>query len=903
MTDQTPGRRSRRPHVGRRADEQTDSGPARNPGAGQDRERSGGFDASTARRWIGPTSAGSAVSAGSADTAASAGSAGSAASAASANTSPATAPSPSRAPSPSAAAPSPGAAPTPLSASSPDESAPRPRGRRAGPPRDERTEMAAASSGTAEPSTRPRARRARRESDDDMDAWSAADSHVVSRDPARREHPADSAASAGSQDRSRGGSEEPPTTVLEPMETPRTSVRLGASSSVTALGPRDAEEESAAPVPADRDEQADGAGSAPSPVASPASPAARQSPVSASSAESPSAAGQDGPEDARGGSRAASGAAVGAAAATTGVAAARTRGSAGAGGGSGSSGGAGSGGGSGSGNPPSDGSDLPGDDGRESGSGDGQGPRARDRRTGSLPRAAGWTVLTSFIPGTGLLATPLRKLGWVLLGIVVLAAVVAGVWYATGDPLLTLLKLLSSRKVLIGLMVAIGVVALVWILQVVLSNLAHNTRERLHGRRRAVSLIVALVMVIGVAVPFARAEQYVYAAQGLLGNQSVFRSGGGSGKLSSSDPWKDTERVNIMLLGQDAGADRTGTRPDTIMVASIDTKTGRTALFSIPRNLQYVRFPEGTVAQKKFPDGFDAFGKGQNLINAVWTWANDNKDLFPNDDDPGLTATEWAVQETLGLDIDYYAMVNLQGFSDLVDAIGGVDLNVERKIPIGGGTNQATGGKYPITGYIDPGQQKLDGNKALWYARSREGSTDFNRVCRQQRMVRAVSEQANPTKLALNFTKLVGVAGSNIETDVPSDDLDAFVDLGWRVKDSGFSSYPIVPGVDLPDRRHDSYFEGGHPDWDYLHNWVKESIEDSMASETTSVSGEKDSSKDKDSKTSTAPEKTTESTTTEAESSKASSDDASKEAEKQADADPLAACMPGTQDPDAQAGD
>ncbi len=782
--------------------------------------------------------------------------------------------------------------------------------------------MAAASSAPVDASTRPRARRARRESDEDMDAWSAADSHVVS----RREHPAVPAESAQSRDRSRGGSEEPPTTVLEPMEPPRTSVRLGASSSVTALGPRDAEEESAAPVPADRAEHADDAGSVSSPAGSASSPGARQSParqsparrspapqspVSASSADSPSAAGQDADDDARGGAPAASTAAVGTAAAT-GSAAARTRGDDGsrvpssdsAHGSAGAGGGPGVGGGSGPGNPPSDGPDLPGDDGRDSGSGDGQGPRARDRRTGSLPRAAGWTVLTSFIPGTGLLATPLRRLGWVLLGIVVLVAVVAGVWYATGDPLLTLLKLLSSRKVLIGLMIAIGVVALVWILQVVLSNLAHNTRERLHGRRRAVSLIVALVMVIGVAIPFARAEQYVYAAQGLLGNQSVFRSGGGSGKLSSSDPWKNTERVNIMLLGQDAGADRTGTRPDTIMVASIDTKTGRTALFSIPRNLQYVRFPEGTVAQKKFPEGFDAFGKGQNLINAVWTWADDNKDLFPNDDDPGLTATEWAVQETLGLDIDYYAMVNLQGFSDLVDAIGGVDLNVERKIPIGGGTNQATGGKYPITGYIDPGQQKLDGDKALWYARSREGSTDFNRVCRQQRMVRAVSEQANPTKLALNFTKLVGVAGSNIETDVPSDDLDAFVDLGWRVKDSGFSSYPIVPGVDLPDRRHDSYFEGGHPDWDYLHKWVKESIEDSMASETTSVSGgDKDSSKDEDSKKSTAPETTTEAPTTEAESSEASSGDASEEAEKQADADPLAACMPGTQDPDAQAGD
>jgi LCP family protein required for cell wall assembly len=789
--------------------------------------------------------------------------------------------------------------------------------------------MAAASYGTVDPTPRPRARRARRESEQEMDAWSAADSHVVSRDASRREQPSEAASPAGtaaagrSQDRAPGGSEEPPTTVLPPMEPPRTSVRLGASSSVTALGPRDAEESPVAPDRTDREDPAHESGSAPSPV-------------SASSAETSGAAGAAGTAvddqreradaSSRAGSRAASGAALGAAAAGTGAAAAAARGddapraastaSAGAGTGAASgsglrpagASGAGSGSGGGSGLPPSDGADRPDDGAHDGGSGDGRGPGARDRRAGSLPRAAGWTVLTSFIPGTGLLATPLRKLGWVLLGIIVLAVVAAGVWWATGDPLLTALKLLSSRKVLIGLMVAIGIVGVVWILQVVLSNLAHNTRERLRGRRRIISLVVALVMIIGVAIPFGRAEQYVYAAQGLLGNQSVFRSGGGSGKLSSNDPWKNKERVNIMLLGQDAGADRTGTRPDTIMVASIDTKTGRTALFSIPRNLQYVRFPKGTAAQKKFPEGFDAFGKNQNLINAVWTWANDNKDLFPNDDDPGLTATEWAVSQTLDLDIDYYAMVNLEGFSDLIDAIGGVNMDVERKIPIGGGTNQATGGKYPITGYIEPGEQKLDGDKALWYARSREGSSDFNRVCRQQRMVREVSQQANPTKLALNFTKLVGAAGSNIETDIPSDDLDAFVDLGWRVKDSGFASYPIVPGVDLPERRHENYFQGGHPDWDYLHKWVKESIEDSMASETTSASDDaKDSSKDEDAKKSTAPETTTDAPTTEADSSEASSGDgsadASKEAEKQADADPLAACMPGTQDPNAQPGD
>uniref|UniRef100_UPI001C3C7A73 LCP family protein n=2 Tax=Bacillati TaxID=1783272 RepID=UPI001C3C7A73 len=113
-------------------------------------------------------------------------------------------------------------------------------------------------------------------------------------------------------------------------------------------------------------------------------------------------------------------------------------------------------------------------------------------------------------------------------------------------------------------------------------------------------------------------------------------------------------------------------------------------------------------------------------------------------------------------------MVNLKGFEDLVNALGGVDLVVERRIPIGGGASE-------VEGYIEPGEQKLDGYHALWYARSREGSDDFNRMCRQQRIVRAVSEEADPTSLALSIPRLVTATEENIQTDIPVGNVDAFV--------------------------------------------------------------------------------------------------------------------------------
>lgn len=321
-------------------------------------------------------------------------------------------------------------------------------------------------------------------------------------------------------------------------------------------------------------------------------------------------------------------------------------------------------------------------------------------------------MLTTLVPGTGLLTTRMRRLGWVLLALLVLAVIVLTAVLVFGDPLRTGMMIVTNRALLIGILVAAGVAGLVWAAQIVLANLAHTTRQRLHGAKKYLALALAALMVVAIAVPFGRGVQSVWAVQALLGSKSVFggQEGGESPIVKGKDPWAGTDRVNIMLLGQDSGEDRTGTRPDTIMMASIDTSTGKTALFSIPRNLEGVRFPEGTAAAEEFPDGFDYFGKNQDLINAVWTWADDRPDLFPDDPEPGLTATTWAVEETLGLETDYYAMVNLQGFEDLVNAIGGVDLVVERRIPIGGGTNQATGGSTPSTGTSSPATRSSTGS-------------------------------------------------------------------------------------------------------------------------------------------------------------------------------------------------
>lgn len=513
------------------------------------------------------------------------------------------------------------------------------------------------------------------------------------------------------------------------------------------------------------------------------------------------------------------------------------------------------------------------------------GPAAAEPASGSLPRVAFWTVLTSFVPGSGLVTTRLRRIGWALLAVVLLALVTAGAFLLFGEPLRTGMMLATKRSFLIGVMITVGVVGLVWALQIVLANLAHTTRERLAGTKRYVALALAALMVVGIALPFGRGVQSLWALQGLIGSESVFGGGQGEGGsfASGKDPWANIDRLNIMLLGQDAGSDRTGTRPDTIMVASIDTATGQTALFSIPRNLENVEFPEDTLAAEEFPDGFDYFGRNENLINAVWTWADEHPDLFPGDPEPGLTATRWAVEETLGLEMDYYAMVNLQGFEDLVDALGGVEMVVERRIPIGGGSSK-------VDGYIEPGDQKLDGFHALWYARSREGSDDFNRMCRQQRIVRRVAEEADPTTLALSIPRLVNATEENIQTDIPVGNLDAFVDLALRIKDGGFTSYPITQDVTF----------SGNPDFEYLEQWAAASIEDSMKQDPPeSVGGETEPGSSEPAETGAPPEEEPAEEPSSEEETSASeepTDDGTEEGttpEPEIEKDPLKSCLPG----------
>jgi LCP family protein required for cell wall assembly len=266
-------------------------------------------------------------------------------------------------------------------------------------------------------------------------------------------------------------------------------------------------------------------------------------------------------------------------------------------------------------------------------------------------------------------------------------------------------------------------------------------------------------------------------------------------------------RYNVLLLGGDSGAGRSGLRPDSITVASVDEETGQTVLFGLPRNMANFPFPEGSVMDEQFPDGFNCAGC---YLNGLSTWAVDNADLFEEYDDPGTEATIEGIEGITGLEINYYAMVNLAGFRGLVDAVGGVELNVRDRIPIGGG-----GG--PVTGYIEPGLQRLDGYETLWFARSRESADDYARMARQKCVMGAMLEQLSPQVVMTKFEMIAKASEDMISTNLPASELDRFMALAVKAKSRQIATVSFVPPL----------VNTAEPDVAAIHARVQQAIEES----------------------------------------------------------------------------
>lgn len=242
-------------------------------------------------------------------------------------------------------------------------------------------------------------------------------------------------------------------------------------------------------------------------------------------------------------------------------------------------------------------------------------------------------------------------------------------------------------------------------------------------------------------------------------------------------------RFNVLLLGGDAGAGRTGLRPDSLTVASIDASSGRTVLVGLPRNMSGFTFPEGSIMAEQFPQGWDC---DDCYLNALSTWATDHRQLFRGHDHPGVEATIEGVEGITGLKISYWAMVDLRGFRTLVDAVGGVTLNVRDRIPVGLPHDD-------FYTHIEPGVQKLDGFETLWFARARYDSDDYSRMARQKCVMAAMLDQLSPKDVLTHFSDIAAASSAMVSTNIPAGEVDRFIGLALKAKGQKISTVSLVP--------------------------------------------------------------------------------------------------------------
>jgi LCP family protein required for cell wall assembly len=428
-------------------------------------------------------------------------------------------------------------------------------------------------------------------------------------------------------------------------------------------------------------------------------------------------------------------------------------------------------------------------------------------------RALTLLLMTLVLPGSAQIAAGSKRAGrWAwrviagLVSIVVFLILLSLVWRSGTINILVSPTTLRFVQILL-ILLAIGWAALF----VDAYRLGRPlTLERNH--RLATSIVdgVLVVLVVGALI---WGSTIVSAQRDFVA--SVF----GSGEKSKADKG----RYNVLLLGGDSGANRVGVRPDSITLASIDADTGRTVLIGLPRNMAKVPFPAGTEMAKQFPNGFQWEDCGVNcLLNGVYTYAMGHKQLFPGEKEPGLLATRQAVEGITGLKVNYHVLIDIAGFQHLLDAVGGITLDVGKKVPIGGIGS-------PIKGYIQPGKnQHLDGYHAMWFARSRAGATDYERMTRQKCVMTAMLNQLSPQKVLTKFQGIAAASKQVVQTDIPAGELGTFTDLALDSKKLPVSSFSPVPPL----------IKTGDPDFDLIRTKVAEAIGKSEALDKAASDGD-----------------------------------------------------------------
>ncbi|GAB3846651.1 LCP family protein [Nesterenkonia populi] len=426
-----------------------------------------------------------------------------------------------------------------------------------------------------------------------------------------------------------------------------------------------------------------------------------------------------------------------------------------------------------------------------------------------LRRALILIALTLFVPGGAQITAGSRKLGRAAL------AVTVACWFTV---LLGAVLFMFMRGPLLN---ALAQPFVMWVATVLLAGLAIGWLilwldtfrlirvGSLAPKPRWLVILVLLVLAGLTSGGLAYGANMMH--QGRLALAGIFNSG-------PAVPAEEG-RYNFLLMGSDGDEERGDQpiRPDSIHVVSVNASSGESILFSIPRNFQNAQFPSDSPMSQVYPNGYNC--GNECIINFLYPEVhNEHASLYPDAEDPGAAAMMDAVSGTLGLSVHGYVMVDMDGFEELIDAMGGITVESGGFVPYRGERPDGSWGDA----WFEPGTLELDGQEALSYARSRDFSSDYNRIQRQQCIQQAMIGQFTPQTLLTRFTEVMQAGDSMIQTNLPQSQLGSLVNLAADAQDHT----PQRLTLGAPDFGSAGDLFSTYPDFDQIQARVDELIAD-----------------------------------------------------------------------------
>ena len=272
-----------------------------------------------------------------------------------------------------------------------------------------------------------------------------------------------------------------------------------------------------------------------------------------------------------------------------------------------------------------------------------------------------------------------------------------------------------------------------------------------NGDKKSKSSYVKYILIL-VVVFILSGMVGAFFANALVDNKPDYNEDDKKGMLVAKD------KATVMIMGVDERADDVG-RSDTLMIATLDPDKNQAALLSVPRD---------TRVKIK--------GHGFDKINAAYAYG-------------GRKLTQETIESLLNTHIDHYIKINVHGFTKIIDALGGIDIDVEKRMYYEDPWDD-DGGLYID---LQPGMQHMDGKTAITYVRYRDEEGDIGRIKRQQNFMKAVMDKLVSPTIIPKLPAIVSAVSDSVETDMSVSEILSFLGTLQDAKDNGLKS-EMLPG-------------------------------------------------------------------------------------------------------------